>query len=175
MSLTKSQKTNYVKYVFWSQWITLEINNKNSINGKIHHVNNISVDTKLNYKFNIITIKISTAIFFNSTNWLKRVIRRCKRPKNCPCPFKEEQKCRSCPPEIQNYYKTIVMQTAWYWFWGRQTDSLNGIESPKTDPHMDTWFMMKMHCRAMGKGWAPQSMVNQVFKYPKLKIKCVIS
>lgn len=44
--------------------MTLEINSKSSINGKSHHVYNISVETKLDYKFNIITIKTPTGIFF---------------------------------------------------------------------------------------------------------------
>lgn len=48
---------------------------------------------------------------------------------------KQQQKCRFCPPEVQNYYHTIVMKTGWYWYWYRQIDSLNRIERP----HRDIW------------------------------------
>lgn len=100
---------------------------------------------------------------------IKRSIWKHKGGKMRQDSLKKQQKCRFCPPEVQNYYHTIVLKTGWYWCWYRQMDSLNRTESP----HRDIWTP-NLRWRCTAQLWGKDELLrqwcqaNHISKYPKL-------
>ena len=99
----------------------------------------MSILPKAIYRFNTILIKISRIFFFhrNRTKSPKINMKPQKTPKRQRNLEKKEQSWRYHTPDFKQYYKAIVIKTAWYRHKNSHTDQwTNRIESPKINTHI---------------------------------------
>jgi hypothetical protein len=90
---------------------------------------------KVIYRFNTISIKISTQFF----NDLARVFTFTWKSKQKHRIAKTILNYNRMPggitiPDVKLYYRAIVTKTTWYWYRNRGVDQLNGFEDPEINP-----------------------------------------
>ena len=87
------------------------------------------------YKFNAIPIKIPTQFFielgqFSNSSGIT------KKPRVAKTILNNKRNAGGISiPDLKQYYRAIVLKTAWYWYSDRQADQWNRIEDPEMNPH----------------------------------------
>ena len=89
------------------------------------------------YRFNAISIKIPTQFFNELEKAIGRFICNNKKPKIAKTLLKDKRTSGGITmPDLELYYRAIVIKAAWYWYSDRQVDQWNIIEDPEMNPHI---------------------------------------
>jgi hypothetical protein len=96
---------------------------------------NMAILLRVIYRFNAISIKISTQFFDKLERANCKYIWYNKKPSIAKTILNDKRiSDGNTMPNLKLYYRTIVLKTAWYWYRDRQVQ-WNGIEDPEMNPH----------------------------------------
>ena len=91
---------------------------------------------KVIYRFNAIPIKIQTQFFNKLERAICKFIWNNKKPQRAKTLLKDKRTSSGITmPDLKQYYRAIVIKTAWQWYSNRQVDQWNRIEDPEMNSH----------------------------------------
>jgi hypothetical protein len=103
--------------------------------GRINIVN-MAILTKAIYRFNAISIKIPTQYFNKLERAICKFIWNNKKPRIAKTILNNKRTSWGFTiPDLNLYYRTILIKTAWYWQSDRQVDQWNRTKDPEMYRH----------------------------------------
>ena len=91
----------------------------------------MAILSKAIYRFKAIPIKIPTLLFIELENGILKFIWNNKNPRIAKTILNSKRTSGGVSIlDLKQYYRSIVLETAWYWYSDRQADQWNRNEDP---------------------------------------------
>ena len=88
------------------------------------------------HRFNAIPIKIPTQFFIELERAILKFIWNYRKPRVAKTILNSQRTSRGISIAVlKQYYRAIVLKTAWYWYSVRQVDQWNRIINPEMNPY----------------------------------------